>query len=256
MNKDELTKEAQAGEVDAQYLLATSYSRLDPEWEMWLTRAAEGGHVEAQYALGSEANTNIGGVLDDGVYHFFEEAKKWLRRAAENGHPAACMELAGLEIWSRFHDPIGVAEGAEWYKKGRGLGHEDDPDMLSILTPPWLLDPYTPKPGPDRTGAKSGKLRAQFDVGCLCAYEQKMIEAYAWFWVAARDLRHVPFDTVFRTRMKHPIRRTANIQLESARSFNLLEAVFNDEEAEQSRRLAEKYLIEFGPRPWWKKLFT
>jgi len=245
MNKDELTKEAQAGDINAQYMLANSYDRLDPERETWLTRAAEGGHVEAQYALGSEAHTNIGGILDDGVYHFFEEAKKWLGRAAENGHPAACMELADLEIWTRYYDPEGVAEGVRWYKKGRELGHEDDPWIFGITSPVLL----------DKAGAKNGKLLAQYDVGGYCAHEQKLIEAYAWFWVAARDLRHLPFDTVFRIRIKRSFFQTANIQLLAARSFNLLEMVFNDEETEQSRRLAKEYLIEFGPRPWWKKLF-
>lgn len=90
---DWVERAAKAGELEAQYRLATLYTLRhgvppeleDPDVEAarWYFSAAARGHAEAQYALA------LMFITGKGVAQSQEEADKWMRRAAAQGLEAA-----------------------------------------------------------------------------------------------------------------------------------------------------------------------
>jgi TPR repeat protein len=119
----ELTKKAEAGDMDAQYQLGAAYDagrdvpRDLAEAIVWYRRAAQAGQVEAQNSVGSALQA-------EGRY---AEAIAWYEKAAARGHSRSISNLAALydaglgvprdrskaiELWSRAAE-FGWAE-AMW----------------------------------------------------------------------------------------------------------------------------------------------
>lgn len=87
-----LLERAEAGDVEAQFRLATAYDwgegapRDGDAALRWYRRAAEAGDAEAQNSLGSALQA-------EGKY---EEAKQWYERAAAQDHDLGTNNLGGL----------------------------------------------------------------------------------------------------------------------------------------------------------------
>src|ERR1017187_2189205 len=91
-----LEKQAQDGDIDAQYELGTSYSTGEGVSQdhskafRWLQQAAEGGHVLAQHRLGDAW------YFGNGVSSNKKEAARWYVAAGEQGDGAAYFLGAGM----------------------------------------------------------------------------------------------------------------------------------------------------------------
>lgn len=143
-----ITKNAEKGDVNAQYELAEhyankramlrirlgdkhfkeynlfndtdSYRKKDLKQAVeWYRKAAEQGHSDAQYMLGRcyEEGMSFAGIKKD-----FEQAANWYRKAAEQGHASAQTVLGEC-----YCDGMGVEEdviqGIEWYRKAAEQNH-------------------------------------------------------------------------------------------------------------------------------------
>ncbi len=88
---------ATAGDLEAQYLLASLYStnqgvaRDYEQYRYWLTQAANQGHAQAALNLGALYESGKGGSKDVRL------AKEWYQRAAQLGLAAASQRLETLE---------------------------------------------------------------------------------------------------------------------------------------------------------------
>lgn len=92
MDFDELVKQAESGDADAQYELAEKYYNGDEVVQniekaiYWYTKAGEQGESAAQYAL---------------ACHYchkgdLEKARYWVKEAIKSGHAIACECLEKL----------------------------------------------------------------------------------------------------------------------------------------------------------------
>ncbi len=90
----ELLPEAEADNVEAQYLIGHMYYKgrgVDEDYEkavVWYRRAAELGHAPAQYRLGNRY------AKGQGVDESDEEALKWYRQAADQCYAKAMKHMA------------------------------------------------------------------------------------------------------------------------------------------------------------------
>ena len=102
----QLTAQAEAGDVEAQYRLACRYSKGDGVTQdygkaiAWLEKAAAQNHPDAEY--------NLGALYGDGtvVPKDTAKARQWLEKAATQGHEAAPIALHILDEQSA-QTPLG-----------------------------------------------------------------------------------------------------------------------------------------------------
>ena len=96
-----LKKEAEAGEVLAQYNLAVSYDQgkgVDQDYKKavkWYTSAADQGDLYAQ--------SNLGVMYEEGhgVEQDYQEALKWYTMSAQRGHAIAQRNLGSMHLEGR-----------------------------------------------------------------------------------------------------------------------------------------------------------
>jgi len=111
-----LTKQAESGNVTAQYLLGYGYAHGDGiakdevEAIHWYRKAAEQGNASAQFSLGGAYD------LGEGVPQSYTEAVWWYRKAAEQGEAAAQYSLAQHYVYGRGV-PEDAVEGVRWCRK-------------------------------------------------------------------------------------------------------------------------------------------
>ena len=92
----QLQKEAEQGNVEAQYNLGGAYyngsgvAKNPVEGAKWLLKAAEGGHIHAQCDLGVMYQKGVG------VEQSYRDTLKWYRMAAEQGDALAQHDLGSL----------------------------------------------------------------------------------------------------------------------------------------------------------------
>jgi len=142
-----LIVKAEAGDVDAQFRVASAYDsgkgapRNGEEAMKWYRMAAERGHVEAQNSVGS-------GLQAEKRY---EEALPWYEKASTQGHALATNNLAylydlglgvkqdrrkGFELYSRAAD-LGWVEAMWNIANMYGAGQLGPPDMVAACT--WVI---------------------------------------------------------------------------------------------------------------------
>ena len=129
---DSIQKDADGGDVQAQYELANCYlhARGVPydaaKAAKWLTVAAEQGHAEAQYRLGV---AHAYGIHVDADY---DAAVQWYRQSADQGNANAQYSM-GMS----YHYGIGVPQdhtaARQWYQKAAASGHEKAEHELNRL---------------------------------------------------------------------------------------------------------------------------
>ena len=130
---DDLRKNAEQGDADAQYSLGVRYyygygvPEDNVEAAKWYRKAAEQGYADAEYSLGV-MYANGQGVAEDDA-----EAVKWYRKAAEQGYAKAQYKLG---IMYDFGD--GVAEddvvAYMWWNLAAAQGHEGCKKGKDILS--------------------------------------------------------------------------------------------------------------------------
>lgn len=99
-----LRAEAEAGNVEAQYLMGKAYRDTDVEEALrWFRQAAGCGHAEAQFQAAMAL-----GIMDYGVQQA-REIRDWYVKAAATGHLGAMRELAAIcrDGWSE-EDEMGI----------------------------------------------------------------------------------------------------------------------------------------------------
>ena len=149
-----------------------------------LTKAAEQGHANAQYLLGTCYQ------LGRGVKQSYPKAAKLYRQSAENGNADACGDLASL-YYSGLELDQDYAAAFKWYKRGAELGSADAEYGLGLLysegagvekdlseSLKWF-----------HRGAQNGSERAALNVGLIyingIGVEADAAEAAKWFAQAA-----------------------------------------------------------------------
>jgi TPR repeat protein len=122
-----LRPSAEAGDIEAQYLLAVLFSSREggakPEYKQaysWATKAALRGHREAQFLAGSlcENYENDG----HGIQCKWEEMTEWYRLAAEQGEAEAQFRLA-KNLYVVGHIGNNGQESYKWYLRSASQGN-------------------------------------------------------------------------------------------------------------------------------------
>ena len=133
MKMNDLHRRAEAGELEAQYVLGVAYRQggsLLPQNEaqsvQWFRRAADQNFQRAQIALADAY------MFGRGVPQDYTEAARWLQRAAEQGHAQAQTNLGTM-----FSQGLGVAkndiEAARWRLKAAEQGIADAQYNLGVM---------------------------------------------------------------------------------------------------------------------------
>jgi TPR repeat protein len=127
-----LVKQAEAGDVDAQFRLGSYYDSLDRTTEhqelafKWMLMAAEQGHAAAQADVAHHYR------MGTGVKSDLKEAVKWYTRAAEQGDPAGSFGLG--RMYYRGH---GVEQNynraRELYEEAAKSGHASAQAALGYM---------------------------------------------------------------------------------------------------------------------------
>ena len=161
MTLDDFTRvvsQAQAGQREAQYLVALAYeegrlvTRDHDAAARWMLKSAEQAYVPAQAGMGK---VYIAGVKGDGPIPHHGDAEKWFRLAAAEGN-------ADAQFW------LGTAYQRGWF------GGFDDREALE-----WL-----------RKAAAQGLPNAQFSLGQMYEDGEGVAESNslaAWWYRKAAD---------------------------------------------------------------------
>ncbi|GMQ89939.1 MAG: hypothetical protein BMS9Abin10_0276 [Gammaproteobacteria bacterium] len=109
---------AEAGNADAQYLVARMYERgegvpVDKAKVLtWYRKSAEGGNAKAQYKLGAGYAMGFTGLQQSN-----EKAKKWIRMSAEQGYNKAQKVLAYAYQKGLYGFPKDEEKAQYWFKE-------------------------------------------------------------------------------------------------------------------------------------------
>ena len=195
----QLSSQAQAGDREAQYWLASLYNgngkfvpKNSERFLDWLKKSAEQGYAPAQQALEGFANRNIFGTNSDSV-----KAEMYLLRGAEQGNADSQFWLGVAYQQNRF-GTTDLKEGAKWYRKAAEQGHPDAQACLGMLyelgegveqdyalAAEWYRK--AAEHVPDLGGAGQGRN----DLGLLymegLGLPKDYIQAYMWFSVRGAD---------------------------------------------------------------------
>lgn len=150
---DQLRKEAEQGNVRAQFELAGAYyngngvARHPFEGARWLLRAAEQGYAPAQCDLGA---MYVRGV---GVEQSYQEALKWLRKAAEQGDALAQHSLGSIYAKGFRDKSVGFfyrvvlanatrdyVEAYKWFTLAAKNGHPQSLKDRALIAKLWMKD--------------------------------------------------------------------------------------------------------------------
>lgn len=149
-----LTKKAEAGDVQAQFLLGRIYvagnrvARDDRVALRWFRKAADQGYAEAQNWLG------LMYLMGRGVQQDLAEATRWFRRAADQGL-AEAQFLLGVVYAEGRGVPQDFAEAARWFRQ-EPLCSDRRHDRLDFQEAAARLD------SPGWCGTCGGSYTAQF----------------------------------------------------------------------------------------------
>jgi len=183
----EITKLANRGDLQAQYMLATAYQNgqgvpkdLNTA-QNWLTKAAQQGHAEAQYTLAK--------ILIQLDKPDWENGNYWLRQASEQGHIQAGYTQAALLAMQ--NNPQHAAAQTSWRWLYHGLQHEEPSVLYNLAI--ILKDGLLALPQTDdnyaywlKKAAQGGISTAQNDLGVYLKLEQQSTkESISWLTKAA-----------------------------------------------------------------------
>jgi hypothetical protein len=150
---DQLRKDAERGNVRAQFELAGAYyngngaARNPAEGARCLLRAAEQGYAPAQCDLGAMY------VKGDGVAQSYQEALKWLGKAAEQGDALAQHSLGSIYAKGFRDKSIGFfyrvafasatrdyVEAYKWFTLAAKNGHPQSLRDRALIAKLWMKD--------------------------------------------------------------------------------------------------------------------
>ena len=133
---EELRTQAEAGDAQAQYLLALKYYKgsgeeADPrQGFLWMKVSAEGGCLKAQKALGL-----LYASAQHAPYPSEEpaEAIRMYRMAADQGDAQAQYWLGRCYL-TGYGTEVSEEEGKRWISAARAKGYDEDPDEFLSRT--------------------------------------------------------------------------------------------------------------------------
>ncbi|MGO8846426.1 MAG: tetratricopeptide repeat protein [Methylocella sp.] len=150
---NQLRKDAEQGNVQAQFVLAGAYyngngvARNSVEGARWLLRAAEQGYAPAQCDLGGMY------VKGAGVEQSYQDALKWLRKAAEQGDAMAQHSLGSIYAKGFRDKSVGFfyrvvfanatrdyVEAYKWFTLAAKNGHEQSLKDRAFIAKMWMKD--------------------------------------------------------------------------------------------------------------------
>lgn len=124
-----LEEAAELDLISANYLLAESIFRLEPESGLrHFLRAAEGGHVESMVRAGSMLSAARGVPAPD-----MEQAVRWFTAAAEKNHPLALTLLADCYLRGLGVPEADPTRAIELLESASALGEPRAMDLLGHL---------------------------------------------------------------------------------------------------------------------------
>jgi len=122
-----VVSQAQAGQREAQYLVALAYqegrlvTRDHAVAASWMLKSAEQEYVPAQAGMGK---LHIAGVKDNGPIPHRDDAEKWFRLAAEQGDADAQFWL-GIAYQRGWFGGFDDREAFQWLRKAAAQGLPD-----------------------------------------------------------------------------------------------------------------------------------
>jgi TPR repeat protein len=131
---DQLRKDAERGNVKAQYVLGCCYNgdhgfTRDPaKAAKWWAMAAASGNADAQFCLGLSC------FLGEGVPKDVVEAAKWWRKAADQDQMDAQYFL-GLSYHTGLGVPKSTPLAISWLRKSAGHGSKPALKLLGEIEP-------------------------------------------------------------------------------------------------------------------------
>jgi TPR repeat protein len=129
---DQLRRDAETGNVKAEYVLGCCYNgdhgfpRDPAKAAEWWGRAAAQGHAEAQFCLGLSC------FLGEGVAKDAAEAVKWWRKAADQDQ-ADAQYFLGLSYRTGLGIPRNMPQAIFWLKKSAGHGNKAAQGQLADI---------------------------------------------------------------------------------------------------------------------------
>jgi len=160
-----LTKEAEAGEADAQGKLGILFAKgvgVEKNAEtaaQWFSKSAKQDNAKAQADLGSAYLSGQGVEMNPTL------AGEWFARAAKAGFGPAMIHLASLELQGRGRRQ-NLEAGKQWLNRAAALKHPGDAGRARTLLD--RLATQAPKPLPDmdklQARAKKGEVEAQLEL--------------------------------------------------------------------------------------------
>jgi diguanylate cyclase (GGDEF)-like protein len=128
----QITKQAEEGDADAQFLLGAFYdegfgvAQNYRESIRWFRKAAAQGHAAAQCSIG------VNYTAGHGVSKNYAKARAWFREAADRNHAKAQFNL-GLMALKGLGAQRNCSEAAIWFRKAAEQGHVEAQTLLGGL---------------------------------------------------------------------------------------------------------------------------
>lgn len=197
LNFQDTLKKAEAGDIDAQYAIATAFFEGEEITEdyaqaiNWFRKAAESGHAESAYRLGSMCLSGMGLKEDP------SEAAKWFTKALAHGleswHVGYDSERIGdAYYFGRSGVAIDYAEAFRWYRVAADAGVADLMVKVGMMyaAGEGVLKDDTEAARWYRKAANLGDWEGWYKLG-MCykdgvGVEKDSQEAEKWFLLAAR----------------------------------------------------------------------
>ena len=217
-----LLAKAKAGDADAEFRIAVSYSDLGNQKEScrWFRMAAENGNGVAQAGLGDsyESGSAICGISRDypqaafwfrkaanqgeagaqfalgslyengqGVPQDYAQAAIWYRKAAEHGLADAQYDLGDFYLFGHGV-PVDYAQGIMWLRMAAEQGHPSAQTDLahSYLTGKFVPQDYALAASWYRKAAERGNPDGQAGLASMYEDGQGLPKSYseAYFWIS------------------------------------------------------------------------
>lgn len=119
---DELTKKAESGDAEAQWLLGHEYIFMgdDSKALKWFKKSSEQGFALASLEVG--LHYRFADPIDGTIQQYSKQAVKYFMKAGEEGNSEALKNLAEMYYYGEIGNSENYTEAIKWYKKAAEMG--------------------------------------------------------------------------------------------------------------------------------------